>query len=53
MTIGAIEGGGTKFVCAVAVFDPDDPAKKPKIIEQIRIPTGEPQKTLATVVDFF
>lgn len=53
MTVGAIEGGGTKFFCAIAVFDPDDPARKPEIIEQIRIPTGEPQKTLATVVDFF
>ncbi len=53
MVVGAIEGGGTKFVCAVAVFDPDDSSREPEIIEQIRIPTGEPQKTLGAVVDFF
>jgi len=53
VVVGAIEGGGTKFVCAVAVFDPDDSSREPEIIEQLRIPTGEPQETLAAVADFF
>ncbi len=53
MLVGAIEGGGTKFICAIALFDPDDSTGKPEIVEQIRIPTGEPQKTLAAVSGFF
>jgi fructokinase len=54
MLIGAIEGGGTKFICAIALFDPDDSAeKKPEIIEQIRIPTEGPEVTLAAASDFF
>jgi len=53
VVVGAIEGGGTKFVCAAVVFDPADPSREPEIIEQVRIPTGAPQKTLAAVADFF
>jgi len=53
MLVGAIEGGGTKFVCAIALCDSDCSLKKPEIVEQIRIPTEEPAKTLAAVVDFF
>lgn len=43
--LGAIEAGGTKFVCAVGT-GPDD-------IEEIRFPTGQPDETLQQAVDFF
>ncbi|MGH3933089.1 MAG: ROK family protein [Pseudonocardiaceae bacterium] len=46
MRLGAIEAGGTKFFCLVG-SDPDH------IVAQTRIPTGEPTRTLAQVVDFF
>jgi fructokinase len=41
-----IEGGGTKFVCALA-RSPDD------ILESTSIPTGTPRATLAQCVEFF
>jgi fructokinase len=43
---GAIEGGGTKFVCAVG-HGPDH------IIDECRIPTRDPESTLTDVVAFF
>lgn len=43
---GAIEGGGTKFVCAVA----NEPAN---ILESKSIPTTEPEATLAACIRFF
>jgi len=43
---GAIEAGGTKFVCAVGTA-PDD------ILEEIRIPTTSPDETLERATDFF
>src|SRR5699024_6695285 len=43
---GAIEAGGTKFVCAVS----DD---KLNIIEKITISTREPEETFQEVFDFF
>jgi fructokinase len=43
---GAIEGGGTKFVCAVG-RGPDH------IIDECRIPTRTPESTLKDVVAFF
>ncbi|HEX5049348.1 MAG TPA: ROK family protein [Gammaproteobacteria bacterium] len=43
---GAIEGGGTKFVCAVATA-PD------RILERVSVPTAEPPVTLAECVRFF
>ena len=43
---GGIEGGGTKFVCALGT-GPDD------IVERVRIPTTSPRETLSRVVDFF
>lgn len=47
MTIlGAIEAGGTKFVCAVS----DDQLN---IIERISIPTTVPEETMQHVKDFF
>jgi len=43
---GAIEAGGTKFICAVGYG--------PSSIESIeRIPTATPERTLARVLDFF
>jgi fructokinase len=43
---GAIEGGGTKFVCAVG-HGPD------RILERIVIPTQEPGSTLNAALEFF
>jgi fructokinase len=42
---GAIEAGGTKFVCAVGT-GPDD-------LEIIRIPTDRPKETIARVAEWF
>ncbi|MFJ5758989.1 ROK family protein [Neobacillus sp. NPDC093182] len=44
--LGAIEAGGTKFVCAVG----DETGK---IIERIQIPTTVPQETMTKVIEFF
>ena len=44
--LGAIEAGGTKFVCAVG----DETGK---IIERIQIPTTVPEETIPRVIDFF
>ena len=46
MIFGGIEGGGTKFICAVGT-SPDD------IRREIRIPTTTPNETLRQVVSFF
>ena len=43
---GGVEGGGTKFVCAVG-SGPDD------IRAEIRIPTTTPDETLSQVIAFF
>ncbi len=43
---GAVEGGGTKFVCAVG-RGPQD------IVAETRFPTTTPQETLARAVEFF
>lgn len=44
--LGAIEAGGTKFVCAVG----DETGH---IIEQIQIPTTIPEETMPRVITFF
>lgn len=44
--LGAIEAGGTKFVCAVG----DETGK---IIERIQIPTTVPEETMSKVIEFF
>lgn len=44
--LGGMEGGGTKFVCAVG-FGPDD------ILEEIRFPTTSPDETLGRALAFF
>ena len=46
MRIGAIEGGGTKFVCAIG-------DESGNIFERISIPTTTPTETLNKVIDFF
>jgi fructokinase len=43
---GAVEAGGTKFVCLLG-SSPDD------IVARTRIPTGDPGPTLAAVLAFF
>lgn len=44
--LGAIEAGGTKFVCAVGTEDG-------KIIKRMQIPTEIPEKTMPKVIEFF
>lgn len=46
MLFGAIEAGGTKFVCAVGNADLE-------IIDKITIPTTTPDETMEEVVSFF
>lgn len=46
MLLGAIEAGGTKFVCAVGT-------KKGEILERVSFPTTTPEETLKKVIDFF
>lgn len=46
MLIGAIEAGGTKFVCGVATPDLE-------MIDKLTIPTTTPTETLAQVFNFF
>jgi fructokinase len=44
--LGAIEAGGTKFVCAVG-------DEKGNILDRIQIPTTIPEETMPMVFDFF
>jgi fructokinase len=44
--IGAVEGGGTKFVCAVA-----EPALA--VVDRAVIPTRDPSTTFSDIIDFF
>ena len=46
MMYGAIEAGGTKFVCAVS-------NEQLEIKERVSIPTTTPEETLKQVFDFF
>src|SRR5690625_5003185 len=46
MMLGAIEAGGTKFVCAVGTKDGE-------LIERIQIDTEKPEVTMPKVIDFF
>lgn len=43
---GAIEAGGTKFVCAVS-------DEKMNILKRVKIPTTVPEETMAEVFKFF
>lgn len=52
MIIGAIEAGGTKFVCGL--FDADSrECAQPKLIAQASVPTTEPGPTLEASLAFF
>jgi len=44
--LGAIEAGGTKFVCAVGNEDGE-------VVERVRIPTTVPEETIPKVLAFF
>ncbi|HBO34886.1 MAG TPA: fructokinase, partial [Anaerolineaceae bacterium] len=44
--IGSIEGGGTKFVCAV--IDEEN-----QILAETRVPTTDPATTLGACLEFF
>ncbi|MGN0164542.1 MAG: ROK family protein [Lachnospiraceae bacterium] len=46
MILGALEAGGTKMVCAIG-------DENGNIIEQIRIPTLEPEETMKKIVEYF
>jgi fructokinase len=52
MTIGAIEAGGTKFVCGLMDADGQECAK-PSLIAKASIPTTSPEETLEAVLRFF
>lgn len=55
MIIGAIEAGGTKFVCALAEFGADSGrnGEPPRIIAEASVATREPELTLAETAAFF
>lgn len=46
MRLGAIEAGGTKFVCGIAT-------ENGEILERVSFPTETPEKTLENVINFF
>jgi fructokinase len=46
MLLGALEAGGTKFVCALG-------DENGKIIDRVTIPTDEPEVTMEIVKDYF
>ncbi|MQR94728.1 ROK family protein [Fictibacillus phosphorivorans] len=46
MILGAIEAGGTKFVCGIGNEDGE-------VLERISIPTTTPEETMRLVVDYF
>jgi len=44
--IGAVEAGGTKFICGLGTEDG-------KIIDRVSIPTTTPEETMAQVIEYF
>ncbi|MFC4598467.1 ROK family protein [Cohnella hongkongensis] len=46
MLIGAVEAGGTKFVCGIG-------NEKGEVLDRISFPTEQPEKTLAQVISYF
>jgi fructokinase len=52
MTIGAIEAGGTKFICGLFDADRSDFAK-PALVAKRSIPTTNPAETLKATLEFF
>lgn len=54
MRIGAIEAGGTKFICAVAETEHLETGwSTPLIQKSVSIPTTSPESTLHACLDFF
>jgi len=55
MILGAIEAGGTKFVCALAEYSIRDSgiSDTPKLLDMLRIPTTSPSETLQRCIDYF
>jgi len=51
MVIGAIEAGGTKFVCGLMDADSQDCAK-PTLLAKTSIPTTDPKATLGAALSF-
>ncbi len=52
MTIGAIEAGGTKFVCGLLQANSSDRAR-PQLIARASVPTTSPLETLEAALAFF
>lgn len=50
--LGAVEAGGTKFICAVG-HNKGDGSEPCSVLEQVRVPTSDPTRTLAAALDFF
>lgn len=44
--LGAVEGGGTKFVCMIGTSPTD-------VVDEVTIPTTDPEETIGAVVEFF
>ncbi len=44
--IGAIEAGGTKFVCGIGTADGE-------LLDRVSFPTGRPDETLGRAIDYF
>ncbi|HLZ10078.1 MAG TPA: ROK family protein [Chloroflexota bacterium] len=44
--LGAVEGGGTKFVCVIGTSPTD-------VVDQLIFPTVDPEETISTVIEFF
>jgi fructokinase len=51
MIIGAVEAGGTKFVCGLMDAEDLDCAK-PRLLARTSIPTADPESTLEASQDF-
>jgi fructokinase len=43
--LGAVEGGGTKFVCMVGTSPGD-------VVDQLTIPTADPAETIGSIIEF-
>lgn len=46
MLIGAVEAGGTKFVCGIG-------NEKGEVLDRVSFPTENPEKTLARVIEYY
>lgn len=53
MILGAIEAGGTKFVCGIFETSEGKPGEKPALLSRISIPTTDPDTTIKACLDWF